>query len=90
MAEAHSVSVLDLPAYVRPTRRAESVELSGAAIEDVTRGDSMAHVQRRAIHDALARHSGNVAAASRDLGIGRATLCRKARAFARDKTDTSA
>ena len=90
VAEAHSVSVLDLPAYVRPTRRAESVELSGAAIEDVTRGDSMAHIQRRAIYDALARHSGNVAAASRDLGIGRATLYRKARAFARDKADTSA
>lgn len=68
----------DLPPYVL---RGESPPRSPLAPQDVpVSGDRMSAIQRRAIAEALTRSDGNVSAAARELGMGRATLYRKMKA----------
>jgi DNA-binding NtrC family response regulator len=74
-AGSRSVSVADLPAIVRESTPADEAVPSADNRESA--GESLAVMERRAILASLARHAGNTAAASRELGIGRATLYRK-------------
>jgi PAS domain S-box-containing protein len=70
------IEVQHLPDFLR--RRQQT----GAIIPG--EGQRLAEIEARAITEALERHSGNRAAAARDLGIHKTTLWRKMKAYSLD------
>lgn len=85
------VTTAELPESIRrvPGGVSGAHEASHAVMPESPAGQRLAALTRRAILDSLARNWGNAAAAARDLGIGRATLYRKMRAYRRETPDAS-
>lgn len=79
-ARGQTVTVDDLPSYVRPGEK-EAVAARAARGRTEVPAETLESLERRAILGAMSRHGGNAAAASRELGIGRATLYRKLKAY---------
>jgi len=79
------ITVADLPERVRdgsltapPAREADGEGVGAAPIAPI---GTLEEMERIAIQQALARHSGNLSEAGRQLGIGRTTLYRKLKQF---------
>jgi transcriptional regulator of acetoin/glycerol metabolism len=70
------IGLADLPAEVRGATQITSVE---SPVVPRAGDETLAAVQVEVIHQALAKHRGNVSAAARALGISRGTLYKKLR-----------
>jgi transcriptional regulator of acetoin/glycerol metabolism len=70
------IGIADLPVEVRGVAAMTSVE---SPLMPRAGDETLEAVQIEAIHQALAKHRGNVSAAARALGISRGTLYKKLR-----------
>lgn len=79
-SRGETVSALDLPSYLRGDRPPANAGGGWSATSGLP-VETLESLERRAILAAMGRHGGNAAAASRELGIGRATLYRKLKKY---------
>lgn len=87
-ARGQTVTAEDLPSYVRPGEKETETARAERGRADAP-AETLESLERRAVLGAMSRHGGNAAAASRELGIGRATLYRKLKAYGSATPDGS-